>query len=294
MKNAEYRERVEKIYDMLFEMAMGNFDYRLLPSQKNDHLDKVMEILNHVAEQISKSLMAIGNDAPKHMFKVALQPLLIIENEQKIKSFRTQLAGQLGYENSEFIQLRFDKITTSESILLLKNILDKYRTEEKNKKITLELIGKSGQKFQYFCTIERHFPGDLIVISSISNRIEGIVHNYVISKTDSDLIKIQLLYNFILGKLQEPLPTTKELSEMFGLNEVQIKSDFRKVFHTSIYKLYTDERLKLAYELIQCTEDSLSSIASQSGFSNYITFYKAFKKKYLCSPTEVERNGKLL
>lgn len=288
------QERVRKIYDMLFEMATGNFKYRLRISKKNDHLDKVIEILNHVAEQINDSLLAIGNDAPKYIFKVALQPLLIVENDIKIKSFRAQLPKQLGYENSEFIKLDFNKIITVESELLFNKIKNTFTDEEKGyKKVKLVFLGKSGQNLHYFCTLARHLPGDLVVISSISNRIEGIIHNYVISKTDSDLLKIQLVYNFILGKLQEPLPSTKELSEMFGLNEVQIKSDFRKLFHTSIYKLYTDERLKLAYELIVCTEDSLSSIATQSGFSNYITFYKAFKKKYACAPTEVERNGNL-
>lgn len=285
------QERIRGIYDMLFAMALGNFDYRLKTSTKKDKIDKAIEVLNQVAEVITNSISELGNYAPKYIFKVGLHPLLIIENESEIKSFTTILPLQLGYKLEIFKTIPFNEIITQESSQIftdLCQILDD--NELTRRKIKLVFVGTSRQEIHYYCTLERHVPGNLVVISSISNKTEIVVQKHL-QNDNSEILKIQLVYDFIMANLSNPLPTTKELSGMFGINEVKIKSEFRKTFHTSIYKLYTDERLKLALDLIKNTDDSLTAIALQSGFSNYMTFYKAFRKKYLCSPTEIVRTN---
>jgi len=55
---------------------------------------------------------------------------------------------------------------------------------------------------------------------------------------------IQKVQDYILNHLEEPLPTTKELSIMFGTNEFNLKENFRELLKTSIYQYYNDERLK--------------------------------------------------
>lgn len=284
------QKRVKEIYDMLFEMACGNFAYRLKTSNGKDNFDQAIEILNQAAEVLNNSFSEVGNDAPKYIFRMGLHPLLTVKNNSDIISFRAQLQIQLGYEIATFQNLPLQKILSKESQRLFNDfctVLDDSGMGRKN--IKLVFLDSRGMQFHYYCTLERHLPGDLIVISSISNKTEAVINKFD-SDNNSILLKIQRVYDFIMDNLQNPLPTTKELSEMFGINEVLIKSEFRKTFNTSIYKLYTDERLKFALDLIQNTDDSLTSVASQSGFTAYITFYKAFRKKYLCSPTEVERN----
>lgn len=108
------------------------------------------------------------------------------------------------------------------------------------------------------------------------------------TSTQSDAILLQSVYEYILEHLDEPLPTTKELSKMFGTNEFKLKDSFRHFFKTSIYKLYTEERLKKAHQLIQNTNIPLKEIAFTSGFNDYITFYKAFKKRFHYSPSEMK------
>lgn len=105
----------------------------------------------------------------------------------------------------------------------------------------------------------------------------------------SDAVLLQNVYEYILNHLEEPLPSTKELSKMFGTNEFKLKDSFRHFFNTSIYQLYTKERLKNAHQLIQKTTITLKEIAFISGFNDYVNFSKAFKKRYGYSPSELKR-----
>lgn len=104
------------------------------------------------------------------------------------------------------------------------------------------------------------------------------------------LVMIQNVQNYILNHLEEQLPSTKELSEMFGTNEFTLKESFRNILKTSIYQYYNDERLKKSRILIQETQIPLKQIAYMCGFSSYTTFYKAFRKKYQYTPSDLYRN----
>ena len=92
-----------------------------------------------------------------------------------------------------------------------------------------------------------------------------------------------------MNHLEEPLPTIKELSQMFGTNDFKLKDGFRHFFNTSIYKFYTQERLKKACLLIQQTNIPLKEIAFMSGFNDYTNFSKAFKKQYHYPPSDLKR-----
>lgn len=98
---------------------------------------------------------------------------------------------------------------------------------------------------------------------------------------------IQKVQDYILNHLEAPLPSTKELSEMFETNEFALKEGFRNLLKTSVYQFYNDERLKKAQILIQQTQLPLKQISFLCGFNNYTNFFKAFKKKFGFSPSEV-------
>jgi|SRR6478672_7190170 len=110
-----------------------------------------------------------------------------------------------------------------------------------------------------------------------------------VSRDDPATTIIHKVQDYILNHLEEPLPSSKELSKMFGTNEFTLKENFRKILKTSIYQFYNDERLKKAHFLIQQTVIPLKEIAFLCGFNEYTNFFKAFKKKYNYSPSDVNR-----
>jgi len=106
---------------------------------------------------------------------------------------------------------------------------------------------------------------------------------------DTTVIMVQKAIDYIQNHLEEPLPSSKRLSKMFGTNEFTLKENFRKLLKTSIYQFYNEERLKKSHTLIEKTTIPLKEIALLSGFTNYTNFYKAFKKKFNYAPSELNR-----
>ena len=111
--------------------------------------------------------------------------------------------------------------------------------------------------------------------------------NAVNNETTTSII--QKVQEYILNHLEEPLPSTNELSRIFGTNEFTLKENFRDVLNTSIYQFYNDERLKRAHYLIEQTNVPLKEIAFICGFNDYNNFSKAFKKKFNYSPSDINR-----
>ena len=111
------------------------------------------------------------------------------------------------------------------------------------------------------------------------------------SSKQHELDLIHEVFEYILTHLEEPLPSTKELSKMFGTNEFTLKQNFRKLLKTSIYQFYNEERLKRAHHLIQQTTISIKTIALMSGFNDYTNFYKSFKKRFGYPPSNLSRGN---
>lgn len=109
------------------------------------------------------------------------------------------------------------------------------------------------------------------------------------SEYDEPAVLIEKVQEYILNHLDENLPSSKELAQMFGTNEFTLKHNFRTLSQTSIYQFYNDERLKKAHLLIEQTVTPLTKIAMLSGFNNYTNFFKAFKKKYNIPPSDILR-----
>lgn len=98
--------------------------------------------------------------------------------------------------------------------------------------------------------------------------------NPILAGNDPATVIIQKVQDYILNNLEEPLPTTKELSKMFGTNEFTLKENFRNILKTSIYQFYNDERVKKAHFLIQQTAIPLKEISFLCGFNDCCYNYK--------------------
>ncbi|HLF51246.1 hypothetical protein [Flavobacterium sp.] len=76
---------------------------------------------------------------------------------------------------------------------------------------------------------------DKILVSSVTTILQDITSNTNNAPPrKSEAVIIQKVYEYILNHLEEPLPTAKELSQMFGTNDFKLKDGFRHFFNTSI------------------------------------------------------------
>lgn len=97
--------------------------------------------------------------------------------------------------------------------------------------------------------------------------------------------KIQEILGYLNDHLAEPL-TVQCLAERFYLSPSRLMHRFKEVTGCTIHQYILQKRLILAASLIRSGVPVLKA-ASQSGFSDYSTFLRAFRGTYHCAPKEL-------
>lgn len=78
----------------------------------------------------------------------------------------------------------------------------------------------------------------------------------------------------------------KTVSDYFNISEKALQSAMRSATQLSFAEYLEKKRLDLAHQLLLKTDLNVKDIAQQAGFALYNTFYKAFKRRWNCSPSE--------
>lgn len=289
------QDRIRNLYQMLFEMATGNLSFRLSPSKNNDEIDALGNTLNTIAGAMQLAILESGYVNPHYTFQTLVQSTFVLESDLSIKSFSANLQITLGYSADELLNSSFAKTLADQSIDYWRSIREEAATNKDfHQTVQLIFITKSKKLIPSFCTISRMLNCDKIMINTITtilqNTFADLTGQQNLMPRISDSAIIQNVQDFILNNLDEPLPTVKELSKMFGTNEFKLKDGFRHFFNISVYQFYNEERLKKAHLLIQQTDLPLKAVAIMSGFNDYTNFYKSFKKRFQYSPSDLLRS----
>lgn len=302
MNQKHNQERIVALHQMLFEMARGNFSNRIPLSSYDDELETLVVLVNMVAEEMRESIFHAGYVNPHSSYRFITQANLVLDKLLCVKSFNPSLLTMLGYESSELADQSLGTFLTPASLEKLDFVKEAFHdTISDQTMIPLQFLTKDQLIFNADCSITKLFDRDELILSfvvsvsqnanvllKLKNADESEKHR---NSRKSDALLIQKVYDYILAHLDEPLPSLKELSKLFGTNEYKLKDGFRHFFKTSIYKFYTVERLKRAYLMIQQTTIPLKNIATMNGFTDYPNFSKSFKKQFEISPNEVGRTA---
>lgn len=273
-----------KIAQMLIQIAMGNYNVSI-ESEKNN----VERSLNHFVKELRKNSTTHTKPNTYFSLKTLINIIIITDEKLIIKAHTPNFNKTLGYNSKPSIGRELKEIITQQSHSILKKGLNKLVQTI----IELQFLTDQQYIVPLKCTIinlegTNHYAITSIAIDWETSIIIGDLH---INELQEDLeINIaKKLRNYILQNLSKPLPSTKQLCRIIGTNDFTLKQNFKKEYNSSIYQFYNSERLKRANLLIQQTNLTLKEIAFNSGFSDYTNFYKAFKKKYNCTPNQVFR-----
>jgi len=302
MDKKHNQERIVALHRMLFEMARGNFSNRIPLSSYDDELETLVVLVNMVAEEMRESIFHAGYVNPHNSYRFITQANLVLDKLLNIKSFNPSLLTMLGYESSELSNQSLGAFLTPDSLEKLDFVKEAFHdTISDQTMIPLQFLTKDQLIFNTDCSITKLFDRDELILSfvvSVSQNANVLLELKNADESEkhpnsrkSDALLIQRVYDYILAHLEEPLPSLKELSKLFGTNEYKLKDGFRHFFKTSIYKFYTVERLKRAYLMIQQTTIPLKNIALMNGFTDYPNFSKSFKKQFGISPNEIARTA---
>jgi len=117
----------------------------------------------------------------------------------------------------------------------------------------------------------------LLLIDLFLGQETQIVRDREVSLSTSDYETIENLVRYIETHLKKPL-TIKELSAVAGYNTTKLKSYFKKVHNTTIFKFITSLRMQKAKVLILEDNYTIAQASYEVGYSNPQHFTVAFKK----------------
>ncbi|MEC4004822.1 AraC family transcriptional regulator [Flavobacterium sp. SUN052] len=290
MQEQSPQYRIKKIYQMLFELATGNLNFRIEVTKPLDNVSELEEKLNQWANILQTKLENLEIIIPYYTYQSTTQHTFILNNKFQIVSFSSDVPEYFGIAKEELLNCNFEAIIAIQCKPIWEVIKEDINKESKYYNNLQILFEANNKIIPLHCSVFRLYPSDAIFISSITTIIEDILFTEKSSNlVITDKAIIQNLFQYIITHLEEPLPTTKELSIMFGTNEFKLKEIFRNQYNTSIYQFYNDERLKQANKMILETAIPLKEIAYLCGFNDYVTFSKAFKKKFNYTPSQLKR-----
>lgn len=314
------KEKIEKICQMILEVASGNFSYRIERSRHEDQLETVIVLLNMMAEEIRESFHHFALINPHETYKQIAQMTFILDEQFRIRNFNAPAQQLTDLDSSEIYGTPFKNFLTTESETnWTKQIEEMKKSGEQPFFHTLRLffssknsltvpslcsvssllLKKDGHKLYFVTALQT-----IIQSKEKEERIQLALQNLKLQSRkpdrkkknllhrETDKRKIQEVYDFILNNLEKPLPSLKELAHQHGTNEFKLKIGFRQLYNTSVFRFQKEQRLKRAHSFILNSDLSLGRIADICGFQSFPHFSKIFKAQYGYNPSELLKKRK--
>lgn len=295
MEKAFREDKIVPVYQMLFEMARGNFNSSIPLTNIDGQFETLAVLINMVAEEMRESVFHDGYLNAHHSNQDVNHISILLDENLIIRSFTSETSSCLGFFESELLGQSLGTVLSDTSLEHLKNAVQE--SKEKPMPIVLNFMTKESLLVTVSCSLGKLCSRSELLLS-FNSIVRQNSYSPLAKKQESinssklrrvDALLIQKLYDYILAHLEDPLPSIKDLSRQFGTNEYKLKLGFRYFFKTSIYQFYNQERLKRAYFMIEHTVIPLKNIATMNGFNNYPNFSKSFKKHFGISPNELPR-----
>lgn len=107
--------------------------------------------------------------------------------------------------------------------------------------------------------------------------------------TDADLQKLETVKETILRNVRYHY-TIPYLAHAAGLNEFKLKTGFKAVYGQPVFDFLSDNRMKLAIQLLETGNYSVSEIAYRCGYNHPTNFCAAFRRRFQLRPTDYKKN----
>lgn len=104
-------------------------------------------------------------------------------------------------------------------------------------------------------------------------------------RTHKSLGRLKDILKYVETNYQDKI-SIADAAGICGFSQSHFMKFFKKSMSVSFTDYLNDYRLTMASRLLVSSEDSVSNIASETGFDNLSYFNRMFKKKYQCTPMQ--------
>lgn len=298
------KKRMDGIYNMLMEIACGNFSYKIQRSGFDDQLEALIVLLNMTAEELQQLFNHHVFLNPHKTYIYLAEMSFSLDKNFRVIEWNDRVTSALGFNPTSILNRPFKEFLSSGSISNWETVKIEIQSGLK-KQLFSQLVFRTGKQLELpaLCSISIKNPTQTVRLTSfiISVREELIEFPHPVKKNVESLRKrkkdiqhqlkndldpkaIQNVLNHLHELQGQPMPTLKELAHLYGTNEFKLKKGFRKLFDTTPFQYYKNERLKLARFYIEHSQYPLKKIGAMIGFKSYPSFIQAFKNKFEVSP----------
>jgi len=105
---------------------------------------------------------------------------------------------------------------------------------------------------------------------------------------------LKKVYEILSKNIQDENLSPKFIASELGMSTRSLYRKLKEASDTSLLEMIHEGRLTVAENLLLKSKFTIDEIVFKSGFSNRVSFYRAFSKKFGCTPTEYVEKSKML
>lgn len=101
-------EQINRIYELIMELAAGNLSFRAATSGDSDELDAITEGINMLAEELQST--TVSKDYLGRIYKGVVDMLIVLNPDYTIREINTTVQRLLGYKQDQVIGKDFNTL----------------------------------------------------------------------------------------------------------------------------------------------------------------------------------------
>lgn len=265
-KELSIKKRIDEISKLIFEVANGNFDYKIDQSGADDELDGLIGGINMLGEELKSS--TVSKDFIESIYKGVVDTLIILRPDLSIERVNDSALESLNYTSSELENEPFRKIIGKEDYLILDAAKKTLLHEDNCHNIEINLRHKNGDFIPHsasFSTLydnHRNNLGIIVIAKDITQQknfenqlLEAKERAEATNEAKSNFLanmshEIRTPLNGILGFISLLMETNPDDTQLSYLKLIKVSGESLSKLLNDMLDLNKIEQQKLMLESI--------------------------------------------
>jgi two-component system, sensor histidine kinase len=171
--SSKINDRIEDINKLIFEIASGNFDYKIRRTDSHDELEAIVTGINMLVEELKIS--TVSRDYMNNILKGVVDLLFILDQNFHIHTINQVVTESLGFELNEVIGHHFFSLA-NESLGAVIKVTEAINENRNTNHVEFYLKTKDGNVIPTSCSVSQLYDnnnqrnGILIIAKDITQQ----------------------------------------------------------------------------------------------------------------------------